>query len=138
VIALALTFGLAVPAVLLRIMGAPRNMRRYETWGCGRLLQTARMEYTAIAFASPVRRIFDFLYRPQKRLEVEAHPGSRFFVRRMSYGHSTRALAEDWLYAPVLGALRLGAARVRAIQSGRINLYLLYVLATLIVFLVLA
>jgi hydrogenase-4 component B len=138
VIALALTFGLAVPAVLLRIMGAPRNMRRYETWGCGRLLQTARMEYTAIAFASPVRRIFDFLYRPQTRLEVEAHPGSRFFVRRMAYGHSTRALAEDWLYAPVLGALRLGAARVRAIQSGRINLYLLYVLATLIVFLVLA
>jgi hypothetical protein len=96
------------------------------------------MEYTAIAFASPVRRIFDFLYHPQKRLEIEAHPGSRFFVRRMVYGSTTRALAEEWLYAPLLRALRLGAARVRAIQSGSANLYLIYVLGALIVLLVLA
>jgi hydrogenase-4 component B len=138
VIALALGLGLLVPVVLLRLARAPRRTRRYETWGCGRMLQTSRMEYTAIAFASPVRRIFDFLYRPQTRLEVEVHPESRFFVRRMAYGHSTRALAEEWLYVPVLGVLRLGAARVRAIQSGSTNLYLIYVLATLIVLLVLA
>jgi hydrogenase-4 component B len=138
VIALALSAGLLLPVVLLRLARAPRGTRPYETWGCGRLLQTARMEYTAIAFASPVRRIFDFLYRPEKRLEIEVHPDSRFFVRRIAYGSRTRALAEEWLYAPVLRVLRLGAARVRAIQSGSANLYLIYVLATLIVLLVLA
>jgi hydrogenase-4 component B len=138
VIGLALASGLLLPVVLLRLTHGPRRARLYETWGCGRLLQTARMEYTAIAFASPVRRIFDFLYRPEKRLEVEAHPDSRFFVRRIAYGNPTRALAEEWLYAPILGALRLGAARMRAIQSGSANLYLIYVLAALIVLLVLA
>jgi hydrogenase-4 component B len=138
VIALALSAGLLLPVVLLRLARPPLPPRPYETWGCGRLLQTARMEYTAIAFASPVRRIFDFLYRPEKRLEIEVHPDSRFFVRRIAYGSRTRALAEEWLYAPVLRVLRLGAARVRAIQSGSANLYLIYVLATLIVLLVLA
>jgi hydrogenase-4 component B len=138
VIVLALAAGLLLPVVLLRLARAPRRARLYETWGCGRLLQTARMEYTATAFASPVRRIFDFLYRPEKRLEIEVHPDSRFFVRRITYGNPTRALAEEWLYAPVLRVLRLGAARVRAIQSGSANLYLIYVLATLIVLLVLA
>ena len=138
VIGLALAAGLLLPVVLLRLTRGPHRARLYETWGCGRLLQTARMEYTAIAFASPVRRIFDFLYRPEKRLEVEAHPDSRFFVRRIAYGNPTRALAEEWLYAPILGVLRLGAARMRAIQSGSANLYLIYVLAALIVLLVLA
>jgi hydrogenase-4 component B len=138
VIALALSAGLLLPVVLLRLARAPRGACPPQTWGCGRLLQTARMEYTAIAFASPVRRIFDFLYRPEKRLEIEVHPDSRFFVRRIAYGSRTRALAEEWLYAPVLRVLRLGAARVRAIQSGSANLYLIYVLATLIVLLVLA
>ncbi len=138
VIGVTLVAGLLLPVVLLRLAGGPRRTRLYETWSCGRLLQTARMEYTAIAFASPVRRIFDFLYRAEKRLEIEAHPDSRYFVRRIAYGNPTRALAEEWLYAPVLRVLRLGAARVRTIQSGSANLYLIYVLAALIVLLVLA
>jgi hydrogenase-4 component B len=138
VVAGALTLGLALLPLLLRLARAPRGVRWSETWGCGRLLQTARMEYTAIAFASPLRRIFDFLYRAEKRLEIEAHPESRFFVRRMAYRSVPRALAEEWLYAPVAGALRAGADRVRAIQSGSANLYLIYVLAALLVLLVLA
>jgi hydrogenase-4 component B len=138
VVAGALALGLGLPLVLLRLARAPRGIRFYETWGCGRLLQTARMEYTAIAFASPLRRIFDFLYRSEKRLEIEAHPESRFFVRRMVYRNPTRALAEEWLYAPLLAGLRATAARMRAIQSGSANLYLIYVLAALLVLLVLA
>ena len=45
---------------------------------------------------------------------------------------------EEWLYAPLLGAVRAGTDRVRAIQSGSANLYLIYVLAALLVLLVLA
>jgi hypothetical protein len=56
----------------------------------------------------------------------------------MAYRSVPRALAEEWLYAPVAGALRAGADRVRAIQSGSANLYLIYVLAALLVLLVLA
>jgi formate hydrogenlyase subunit 3/multisubunit Na+/H+ antiporter MnhD subunit len=138
VIAVALGLGLVLPLVALRVGRAPSRIRHYETWGCGRLLQTSRMEYTATAFASPFRRVFDFFYRPERRVEIEAHAESRFFVRRMVYRNPTRALVEEWLYAPLLGAVRAGTDRVRAIQSGSANLYLIYVLAALLVLLVLA
>jgi len=138
VIALGLGLGLLLPLLALRLVGAPRGRRFAATWGCGRLLQTARMEYNATSFAGPYKRIFDFVYRPRKRLEIEFHPESRFFVRRMSYENLPRGLAEEWLYVPVVRALQHASARMRRLQSGSSNLYLIYVLAALLILLVLA
>jgi hydrogenase-4 component B len=134
----ALAGGLAATALLLTVLGAHRGLRRYETWGCGRLVQTARMQYTATAFANPFTRIFDFFYRPEKQLDIEFHPESRFFVQRIEYENPTRSVFEDWLYRPMVAAVRVGARRVRAIQSGSANLYLIYILAALLLMLVLA
>jgi hydrogenase-4 component B len=136
-IAVALALALLAPVVLLRLAGARRGRRVYETWGCGRMVQTARMEYTATAFASPFKRVFDFFYRPVRRLEVEAHPESRFFVTRMTYDNPTRSIFDDWLYRPAVGAIHRATARARAIQSGSPNVYLAYILAALVVMLVL-
>ena len=133
----ALAAALLAPVVLLRLAGAARGTRRYETWGCGRILQTARMEYTATAFSSPFKRVFDFFYRPEKRLDIEFHPDSRFFIERIEYGNPTRPIFEDWLYRPVLAALSAVAHRARAIQSGSANVYLAYILAALLALLVL-
>jgi hydrogenase-4 component B len=134
-IAAALVGAAVAPLVVLHVLGLRRG-RTYETWGCGRLLQTARMEYTATAFASPFRRIFDFLYRPAHRLDVATHPDSRFFVDAVHYVHETRSLTEDWLYRPVARALHRMTARVRVIQSGSTNVYLAYILAALVLVLV--
>jgi len=97
-VALALGGGVLLPLVaLVAVRRRPRS-RRYETWGCGRLRQTARMEYTATAFANPFTRVFDFFYRPVRQLDVELHPESRFFVRRMRYENPTRFIVDEWLY----------------------------------------
>lgn len=136
--AAALGAGLLIPLVLLRLLGAERRWRVYETWGCARLVQPARMEYTATAFANPFKRVFDFFYRPVRRLEVEVHPESRFFVQKITYENPTRPVFEEWLYQPVLEVLRVAAHRVRALQSGSANLYLVYILAALLLMLVLA
>jgi hydrogenase-4 component B len=138
VVAVALLAGLAIPVIVFAALGARPRPRRYETWGCGRLLQTARMEYTATAFANPFTRVFDFFYRPVRTLDVDAHPESRFFVRRMRYENPTRLIVEDWLYAPVARVLRGAARRAAIVQSGSPNLYLAYVLAALLLLLVLA
>lgn len=119
-------------------LGAARGRRLYETWGCGRLVQTARMEYTATAFANPFKRVFDFFYRPVKQLEIQTHPASRLFVERIEYANPTRSLFDDWLYRPVVDAVHRGAAVARAIQSGSANLYLAYILLALLLLLVLA
>jgi hydrogenase-4 component B len=137
-IAAALALALAAPLVLLRLAGASRRRRLSETWGCGRILQTARMEYTATAFSNPFKRVFDFFYRPEKRLDIEFHPESRFFVERIEYENPTRSIFEDWLYRPAHDALSAAARRARAIQSGSANLYLAYILLALLVLLVLA
>src|SRR5437667_301452 len=129
---------LALPLIALRLAGAARGRRPYETWGCGRMLQTSRMEYTATAFADPFRRVFDFFYRPEKRLDIEFHPGARYFVQRIEYANPTRSIFDDWLYRPAIDALRVVARRARAIQSGSANVYLAYILAALIPLLVLA
>ncbi|HEV8586623.1 MAG TPA: proton-conducting transporter membrane subunit, partial [Methylomirabilota bacterium] len=104
-IAVALALAVAAPLAALRVVGAARGLRPYETWGCGRMLQTARMEYTATAFSSPFKRVFDFFYRPVTRLDIETHPESRFFVRRIEWASPTHSIFEDWLYRPALAAV---------------------------------
>jgi len=137
-VAAALVTALAVPAATLALAGIGRRRRLYETWGCGRLLQTSRMEYTATAFANPFKRVFDFFYRPVTQLDIEVHPESRLFVRRIEYANPTSSIFEDWLYRPALDALHRWARRARGLQSGSANLYLTYILAALLALLVLA
>jgi hydrogenase-4 component B len=136
-IAAALVVGLAVPFVVLLLAGVSRRRRLYETWGCGRMLQTARMEYTATAFADPFKRVFRFFYRPVKRLELDVHPESRFFVQRIAYTNPARSIFEEWLYRPVLTALWTVIAGVQRLQSGSATAYLTYIFVVLLVLLVL-
>jgi len=136
-IAAALVVGLVAPVVFLAIAGSPRRVRLGETWGCGRLLQTSRMEYTATAFADPFKRVFRFFYRPVKQLERDVHPESRFFVRRMEYTNPARSLFDDWLYRPLLSALRTAIGGVQRLQSGNASAYLAYIFAVLLLLLVL-
>jgi NADH:ubiquinone oxidoreductase subunit 5 (subunit L)/multisubunit Na+/H+ antiporter MnhA subunit len=137
-IAVALAAGLAASVVALSVLGASPRRRIYETWGCGRMLQTPRMEYTATAFSNPFQRVFDFVYRPVQAIDIDAHPESRFFVRTIRYRNETRSVIDDWLYAPLARAMRIATGGVRRLQSGSANLYLAYILAALLILLVLA
>jgi hydrogenase-4 component B len=137
-VALALGFALVGVWAGLRLCGANFNRRYYETWGCGRALQTASFEYTAAAFANPFKRVFAFLYRPIEETEIEAHPESRFFVKTITYRNQSRPMIEDLTYAPIGAAVRRVAMRVRAIQSGNVHSYLLYILLALLVLLLFA
>jgi hydrogenase-4 component B len=137
-IAVALAGLLASIPIALRIFKANTARRYYETWGCGRAVQTARFEYTAASFANPFKRVFSLLYKPVKELAIEFHPESRFFVRTISYRNDARSVFEDALYGPLNRMLRSVAERVRLLQSGNINVYLLYILVTLVVLLLIA
>jgi hypothetical protein len=129
-------FLLAIP-LSLRLMGANRRQRTYETWGCGRALQTARFEYTATAFANPFKRVFVLLYRPVKELDIEFHPESRYFVRTIAYYNEGRLIFEDTLYRPFLRMIQALAREARALQSGNVHGYLVYILVALVALLIL-
>ncbi len=137
-IAVALVLLLALVPVVLRVIGANVGWRTYETWGCGRALQTSRFEYTATAFANPFKRVFSLLYRPVKELDIQFHPDSRFFVETITYRNEARSIFEEALYGPMSRLVQWVAHRARVLQSGNVSLYLLYILVALVVLLALA
>ena len=129
-------FLVAIP-LALRLMGVNQRRRYYETWSCGRALQTARFEYTATAFANPFKRVFALLYRPVKQLDIEFHPESRYFVRTIAYYNEGRLIFEDTLYRPVLRMIQALARAARVLQSGNVHRYLMYILVALVALLIL-
>jgi hydrogenase-4 component B len=136
----ALLLGLAVAAVplLLRLAGASRASRVGDAWGCGRVHQSARMEYTGTAFAEPLRRVFADLYRPTGDVTVEVHPESSYFTRSIRYRSRVRTWFEEMLYQPLFNLVKPLGSSGRFIQSGSVHIYLGYIFAALLVFLLLA
>jgi hydrogenase-4 component B len=129
---------LAALPLALALAGRNKGGRIFETWGCGRAVQTAKFEYTATAFAYPFKRVFAVLYRPVEETQVEAHPESRLFVKTITYRHEQSSVIEDFVYAPLGSAVRRVAVRARALQSGNVHSYLLYMLVVLLVLLLFA
>ena len=123
--------------IALRLL-ADHRLRRGETWGCGRVGQTPRMEYTATAFAEPLRRVFAAVYRPTEDLSIDFHPASKYFVQSIEYRSEIHPWFERRLYAPALAFIRAVARRVRRLQAGSLHLYLAYMTLALLVLLVAA
>jgi formate hydrogenlyase subunit 3/multisubunit Na+/H+ antiporter MnhD subunit len=121
----------------LRVLGARRPLRVSDTWGCGRVVQTPRMEYTSTAFAEPLRRVFAELYRPTQDLSIDFHPESRYFVQSIEYRSEIVPWFERYLYAPLLARVRRWGTQARAIQSGSAHAYLTYLVIALVGLLVL-
>jgi hydrogenase-4 component B len=127
---IAALLGVAIVCAYLAVMRAPAA-RRTETWGCGRIGQTPRMEYTASAFAEPLRRVFAEFYRPTEDLSINVHPESRYFIQSITYTSHVVPWIEKALYDPLRHAVRGTATAVRRLQAGSVHLYLLYVATAL-------
>jgi hydrogenase-4 component B len=126
-----------VPLVMI-FLRVNRRLRVSDSWGCGRLGQTPRMEYTATAFAEPLRRIFAELYRPTKELSIDFHPDSKYFVQSIEYRSEITPWFEKALYEPLLRFVRLLAELTRRLQSGSVHIYLFYISFALLVLLLIA
>jgi formate hydrogenlyase subunit 3/multisubunit Na+/H+ antiporter MnhD subunit len=125
---------LAVAWLATRLL-ARRAIRVSDTWGCGRIGQTPRMEYTATAFAEPLRRIFGELYRPTHDLSVVVHPDSPYHIRGVTFRTELHPWFQRMLYGPIIRATLAAAGGVRALQTGSINAYLAYIVAMLVLLL---
>jgi hydrogenase-4 component B len=125
------------PLVML-LLRVNRKLRVSDSWGCGRIGQTPRMEYTATAFAEPLRRVFAELYRPTKDLTIDFHPESKYFVQSIEYRSEITPWFEKYLYDPCLWFVRLTASVVRRLQSGSLSAYLVYGAIALLILLLTA
>ena len=130
---MAVALGVIVLIVAWAVRAGGLRVRKADTWGCGRIGQTPRMQYTASAFAEPLRRIFSELYRPTEDLSVSVHPESRYFVRSITYTSEVEPWIEVALYDRLVRTARGIATRVRRLQAGSVHLYLLYLTGALMV-----
>jgi hydrogenase-4 component B len=108
---------------------APRRLA--PTWTCG-MLPTSRFDYTATAFAKPLRLIFAAVYRPRRAIAKETGP-SPYVIRRLGYTGEVVDLAETMLYTRLKRWVTATAQAIRAYSTGRIHGYIAFVLVTLVV-----
>ncbi len=124
--------------IAFKIFRVNRHDRMGETWGCGRSGQTSRMEYTATAFAEPLRRVFAELYQPTRELSIAFHPDSKYFVESIEYKSEITPLFDRWFYEPLLRVVQFISSLVRRLQAGSVHLYLVYIAGILIILLLVA
>ena len=122
-----LSLGAAAVAWMLR-RGMVRRVRRCDAWDCGFAPPTARMQYTATAFAQPIRRVFALLFHIEE--SVDRRRGGEAHHRLIVSDRTWRLL-----YAPIARAVESAARRVVKLQSGNIRVYLGWTLSTLLVLL---
>ena len=123
-----------IPLALLALR-VNRTRRISDSWGCGRVGQTPRMEYTATAFAEPLRRVFAELYRPTKELTIDFHPESKYFVQSIAFKSVIRSWFDEFLYEPLLRGIQWASEQIRRVQSGSLHGYMTYLFIALVVLL---
>ncbi|HEY6311582.1 MAG TPA: proton-conducting transporter membrane subunit, partial [Streptosporangiaceae bacterium] len=117
----------AVP-LLIFLAGRPRSASvSVPVWDGGIVRFRPRMQYSAMTFSAPTRVTFDALYRPavSVRRASDDDPAGR--SGPVHYEAQVTPVFERYLYRPVIRAVEWLADAIRPLQSGDVNLYLLYV-----------
>ena len=129
----ALSFAV-IAALLLVVWGFSRGLSRHRLsrrglWDGGLVRLHPEMTYTATAFASPVRVLFDQFLRPVVEERAEQHGA---FVtarhRRELLSHVVERLA----VRPVAGLVRTTSAVLARLHHGPVTAYAAYVLLVLV------
>ncbi len=107
-----------------RRRAAAGGVRIEETWSCGYPGVTPRMQYTASSFAAPLVAVFGGL----AGVDEQREPGR--------FESTPRDLVLTSFVAPVWARIQRAALRLRPMQQGRLQVYLMYVVATVIALLV--
>ncbi len=131
----ALLIALTAMAWVLRrgLRRAPQ--RSATTWTCG-ISPTFRFDYTATAFAKPLRLVFAALYHIRREV-IRETAGTPYVVRRIHYSGEVVDLAETQIYHRVERGISGLSRAIRARSTGRIHGYIAFVLGALFVALLL-
>jgi hydrogenase-4 component B len=128
---------LPVPLVLWLWFGRQAGTRIGPTWDCGLRGLTPAMEYTATGFSKPIRMIFKALFRPRREVQRE-YDYSPYFAKTLRFQSHIEEAFVTRLYRPFNRAVLRSSGRMRALQAGSIQAYLIYIFVTLLVLLLLA
>ena len=118
---------LAAAAWLWRTAHA-NGLRRGLTWDCGYATPAARMQYTSASFGGIVAGWFRWILQPERKMR---RPRGYFPEEAIRLERIPETVLER-IIDPVSVAIMQMSTAVRRLQHGRLQFYILYVLAGLI------
>lgn len=130
-IGLAWGFGYA----LLHRQRRREKLRRGYPWDCGFGGLDARMQYSATAFAMPIRRVFAPVWRIEEHIDATPHAVQPQRVAGLRYHLQVGDHSWAILYEPIAHMVLRAARLIGCIQTGSIRTYLAYSFFTLILLL---
>jgi hydrogenase-4 component B len=128
---------LPIPFVLWLFFGRRAHIRIGPTWDCGLRGLTPQMEYTATGFSKPLRMIFKALFRPRREVQRE-YDYSPYIAKTLRFESHIEEAFVTRIYRPLNRAILRLSRRMRGLQAGSIQAYLIYIFITLILLLMFA
>lgn len=117
--------------LLRKIFYLKKDVTSGSTWGCGFTQPTVKMQYTGTSYAMS---IVDF-FRPFVDIRTNYSGIRRIFPGRTTYKSHVDDIAEKTLMERIVSPVLYLLAKLRWIQHGHIQLYIGYIVATIIVLL---
>jgi hydrogenase-4 component B len=127
--ALAILLSAGLIALLRLRLLSGRKLGQSAVWDCGYAAPNARMQYTASSFAQPIVDFFDIFHGGRKRFI----PPQGYFPKTASFETETLDTSQEGVYRPIFEAVRRILRKMQVMQHGRIQLYVLYIVLTLVV-----
>jgi hydrogenase-4 component B len=126
--AVALLAALGIAGALLSARTRRMPVRTVDTWDCGYAAPRPTMQYSSSSFAQSLVRIFSWALRPDEHLPriQGVFPGAASFHSHVP------DVALDRLARPAARHVGRLFARLRRLQGGSVNAYLLYILLTVV------
>ena len=114
--------------ILRKIFYRKKDVTTGPTWGCGFTQPSVKMQYTGTSYAMS---IVDF-FRPFVGIRTSYSGINRIFPGRTTYRTEVHDIAEKTLMDKIVSPLLYLLAKLRWIQHGHIQLYIGYIVATII------
>jgi hydrogenase-4 component B len=118
--------------VFVKIIGGKTNTKKYNTWDCGFGGLSERTQYTATSLAEPLSRIFAVFYKPKNEIINSFYSDQNQYLKKsIEVSYTTRNIFEEF-YDLVLSFNLYILNKIRKIQTGKINAYILYIMIALL------
>ena len=98
------------------------------TWDCGYAAPSARMQYGASSFSQPLTDFFQPILRKLGQYPVI----KEYFPGRASFSSEAQAVFFNAVYLPAAVRIKNLAFRFSWLQHGRLQLYIMYIVVTLL------
>lgn len=129
--------GTALVLVLLALLIRRALLRRSgikkgPVWGCGYQYGTPRIQYTPASFVEPAARIFGHV---MGTTVVSSMPKG-LFPARSQFAVEAPDVVRSRFYAPLFQLIERACNTLKLLQNGLVNMYILYILVTLVALLI--